>query len=51
MKGNLAYESPVIRTMAVEIESVLCASLTFGYDGAPGDVFFEEDKINDGGTF
>ena len=51
MKRNPTYESPAIRTMTMDIESVLCSSLVFGYDGAPGDVFFDEDKINDGGSF
>lgn len=51
MKRKLTYESPAIEVIAVITESVLCGSPVFGNDGAPGDDFFDNDDIFDGGPF
>ncbi|MBO7192342.1 MAG: hypothetical protein J6V17_03005 [Bacteroidales bacterium] len=51
MKRNSNYESPAIGIIAVDAESVLCASPVFGNDGGPGNDYFDLDDITDGGSF
>ena len=51
MKRKDTYETPTIEIIAVEAESVLCGSPVFGNEGLPGDDFFDDDDIFDGGPF
>ena len=51
MKRPCKYESPAIEIIAVDTESVFCASPVFGQEGGPGNDYFDQDDITDGGTF
>ena len=51
MKIDRKYNSPTIEIIAVDVESVLCASMVFGNEGGPGKDYFDENDINDGGDF
>lgn len=51
MKHDYKYHSPTIEIIAVDAESVLCSSPIFGQEGGPGNDFFNQDDINDGGSF
>lgn len=51
MKHDYRYHSPTIEIIAVDVESVLCASMVFGNEGGPGKDYFDENDINDGGDF
>ena len=51
MKCPCKYESPAIEIIAVDTESVFCASPVFGQEGGPGYDYFDQDDITDGGTF
>lgn len=50
MKRN-DYLSPAIQVIEIDAESVFCASPVFGDDGAPGNDFFDDGDIFDGGSF
>lgn len=51
MKSDCKYNSPAIEIIAMDTESVLCASMVFGNEGGPGKDYFDENDINDGGDF
>ena len=42
MKHDYKYHSPTIEIIAVDAESVLCASMVFGNEGGPGKDYFDE---------
>ena len=51
MKRNILYIAPRAEIISLETESILCSSLGFGDEGAPGLDFLDEDDIFDGGSF
>ena len=47
MKHDYKYHSPTIEIIAVDAESVLCASMVFGNEGGPGKDYFDENDIKE----
>ena len=51
MKLKTPYTAPHAEIISLETEYILCSSLGFGEEGAPGMDFLDEDDILDGGSF